>query len=215
VGVAVPSSDPRDPPEADPGVVEPAGPALVVADDAARGPWALVPATVRAGALVARLELPATPGLWSLEISLADGSGRELAEVDARIDDLRIRVGRPFDGVLVAPATVRMQAGSTISLLVRATNTGEGPWTGGQLTGRWVALVDGAGVPTAARAGLATEPGQTAEVGLILRAPSTPGPYLLLLDVETASGSLAAGGMTPSLVRITVTEPAGAATPAP
>jgi len=210
-----PLTDPREPPESEPAIVEPAGPALVVAVDAARGPWALVPATIRAGELVARLELPATPGLWSLEISLADGSGRELPEVDALVDDLRIRVGRPFDGVLTAPTTIRMTAGGTTSLLVRATNTGDSPWLGGELVGRWVALVDGAGIPAPARAPLAAAPGETAGVGLVLVAPARPGAYLLLLDVETAAGSLAGGGAEPSIVRVTVAGPGASPTATP
>ena len=211
----VPVTDPREPPDSNPGIVEPAGPALVVAVGAARGPWALVPATIRAGELVARLELPATPGLWSLEISLADGSGRELPEVDALVDDLQIRVGRPFDGILVAPATIRMTTGGTTSLLVRATNTGDGSWVGGELVGRWVPLADGASVPAPARAPLAASPGETTSVGLVLVAPARPGVYLLLLDVETAAGSLAAAGTAPSIVRVAVAERGVSPTAAP
>ncbi|HSL32237.1 MAG TPA: hypothetical protein VK871_01230, partial [Candidatus Limnocylindrales bacterium] len=55
-------------------------------------------------------------------------------------------------------------------------------------------------------AGLA--PGASASVVLRLTAPDVPGDYLVLLDVITPrSGSLAAAGVAPGIVRVTV-EPA-------
>jgi hypothetical protein len=70
----------------------------------------------------------------------------------------------------------------------------------------WVAL--GVGVDTSASL-TATEvlllPGEQAVVRVPLLTPTTPGAYLLLLDVLTpAYGSLAAAGLAPATIRVVV-----------
>jgi hypothetical protein len=53
-------------------------------------------------------------------------------------------------------------------------------------------------------AGLA--PGGSADVNFRMSAPTAPGEYLLVLDiVDPQTGSLAAAGVPPGIVRVTVT----------
>jgi hypothetical protein len=88
------------------------------------------------------------------------------------------------------------------------------------LVGRWIDLGDAAAgsaagpTPADASASLPVglKPGASAGVVLHLTAPTRPGVYLLLLDVVTPeSGSLAAAGVAPAIVRVSVGL-AGAAT---
>ena len=77
------------------------------------------------------------------------------------------------------------------------------------LVARWVGLGadPSAAAPASATvlpAGLA--PGAGANIHLAISAPAAPGEYLLVLDVfDPTSGSLAALGVPPGIVRVTVT----------
>jgi hypothetical protein len=75
---------------------------------------------------------------------------------------------------------------------------------------RWVSLgsasaIGGAGASTMLPAGMA--PGATATVDLSLVAPAAAGEYLVVIDViDPVVGSLAALGVPPGIVRVTVTD---------
>ena len=78
------------------------------------------------------------------------------------------------------------------------------------LVGRWVPLDPGTAPEAAAATTFAPRlaPGQQAVVPLDLIAPTTPGAYLLLVDVVTPlHGSLAALGVPPAQIRVTVSPP--------
>jgi hypothetical protein len=84
------------------------------------------------------------------------------------------------------------------------------PATRATLVARWVDLggANALGTPAVAMtmlpAGL--KPGGSADVVLQLIAPTTTGDYLLVLDVlDPRTGSLAATGVPPGIIRVTVT----------
>jgi hypothetical protein len=86
------------------------------------------------------------------------------------------------------------------------------PASRAMLVARWVDLgglgVTPAGMPggvanSVLPAGLA--PGASVTVDVPLLAPASPGEYLLVLDVvDPATGSLAAAGVPPGIIRVTV-----------
>jgi hypothetical protein len=84
-----------------------------------------------------------------------------------------------------------------------------------QLVATWVSA-DGLPVPDALTVALpsaVSEPGGMADILLDLKAPSTPGTYLVLLDVVTpGNGPLSSLGSAPAIIRVTVNP---LATPAP
>ena len=83
------------------------------------------------------------------------------------------------------------------------------------VVGRWLPLSAGAALDadpttqeTDATLPIGFASGQKSDAILGITAPSTPGDYLLLLDVVTPErGSLVASGADPTLVRITVVAP--------
>ena len=89
---------------------------------------------------------------------------------------------------------------------------------GARLVGHWVGL-EGAGLagplPPDASIPADVEPGGSAVLGLPLTAPAAAGSYLLVLDITLPGGrSLAASGVPPALVRVTVgAAPASASDP--
>ena len=136
----------------------------------------------------------------------------------------------PVTATYGAPSTATAAAGTPFQLDVRVRNLGKNAWgtpavvlsarvgerepaTHATLVARWVDLSGLAPTPagsggTAASsmlpAGLA--PGATADVTFRLTAPGVPGEYLLILDVvDPTTGSLAAAGVPPGIVRMTVT----------
>jgi hypothetical protein len=80
------------------------------------------------------------------------------------------------------------------------------------LVARWVDL-GGLGATTGLAGGVATSmlpaamlPGASVAVAIPLLAPVAPGEYLLVLDVvDPKTGSLAAAGVPPGIIRMTVT----------
>jgi hypothetical protein len=86
-----------------------------------------------------------------------------------------------------------------------------------RLVGRWVPLaIDGPSPTDLADASISAQPdpGTEITVGLDLRAPTTPGAYLLLLDIASPlRGSLAAAGVAPGQVRVVVDPAAPAVSP--
>jgi hypothetical protein len=81
------------------------------------------------------------------------------------------------------------------------------------LVARWVDLsglvttpAGPVGAVTSSMLPAGLQPGATADVEFQLTAPAAPGEYLLILDVvDPITGSLAAAGVPPGIVRVTVT----------
>jgi hypothetical protein len=189
---------------------------------------------LKSGGLAVPVTVPATPGLYRLVASVhqADGIAFDAA-TQALVPALIVRVTGPVTATYRIPTTATAAAGRSFSLDIRVTNLGRAPWgraavvpgvgraemvpaERAALVARWVDLGSdpgaGAGAGTAAGtaattvlpAGLA--PGKGVEIGVALVAPSAPGEYLLVLDVlDPRSGSLAAMGVPPGIIRITVT----------
>ena len=190
------------------------------------------------GRLVVNLRLPAASGIYRLVTTVhgADGVAFD-ASTQVLIPALAVRVSGPLSVAYGVTPSLTVQAGADIALPVRVANDGSVPWgsrpdpvqlseeridpsvsrthPSARLVARWVPLasvdpsasVDG-GVAAAAQ----PDPGSEVTVVLNLTAPATPGAYLLVLDVDSPlHGSLAAAGVAPGAVRVTV---APAATPA-
>ncbi len=189
-----------------------------------------VRATVRKKRLGLPVTLPAAPGLYRLTLTLHDPDGIAYdAATQALLPTLLVRVVGQVDARILVTPEATLEAGSIVPLDLRVANLGAEAWgregAGGatspdggtraeaaRVTGHWIALdangTDaGAGaVATTLPAGLAGS--ATAEATLVLDVPRAPGAYLLVLDVVTpADGSLAALGVTPAMVRVTVIPP--------
>ncbi len=190
------------------------------------------------GRLVVNLRLPDASGIYRLVTTVhgADGVAFDAA-TQVLIPALAVRVSGPLSAAYGVTPSLTVQAGAEIALPVRVANDGSLPWgsrpdpvelseeridpsvsrthPSARIVARWVPLasvdpsasVDG-GVAAAAQ----PDPGSEVTVVLNLTAPATPGAYLLVLDVDSPlHGSLAAAGVAPGAVRVTV---APAATPA-
>jgi hypothetical protein len=186
-----------------------------------------VAATRTEGGLSVPVRMPATAGLYRLvgTIHGKDGVAYD-AETQALVPALIVRVTGPLTAAYEAPPVVFADAAGAIDLPVGVTNLGAAAWgspavksrLGGAegepaqratIVARWVPIAGsdaGAPAPDASAVlppGLA--PGASARVVLTLSAPQAPGDYLVLLDVLTPrSGSLAAAGVAPGIVRVTV-----------
>ena len=193
-----------------------------------------VAAARTAEGLAVPVKIPATPGLYRLvgTIHGKDGVAYDAA-TQALIPALIVRVTGPLTAAYDAQPVAFADAGETFELPVGVTNLGASAWgapavqnrIGGAetepgrratLVARWVAIGgadSGSPVPDTRAvlpAGLA--PGASTSAVLSLTAPDAPGDYLLLLDVITPrSGSLAAAGVAPGIVRVTVEAGAAAA----
>ena len=182
------------------------------------------------------VRVPATPGLYRLVATIHGPDGLAYdAATQALVPALVVRVVGPLTARYDAPASADMTAGGTLDLLVRVTNLGAAPWGApaisnrigdaetipaerATLVARWVSL-SAAADGSAARDSSAVlppglQPAASSRLTLSLRAPTAPGDYLMILDVVTPrSGSLAAAGAPPGIVRISVSS--GASTIAP
>ena len=175
--------------------------------------------------------LPSVPGHYRLTVTLHDGEGVAYDDAtQAMIPSLNVRVTGDYDTAIdVVPAT-QLTARQEALLGIRVTNIGKLAWGHGAVNtpsgrnvpaqaatvvGRWLPLSTGAALDadpttqeTDASLPIGFASGQKADAILGVTAPSTPGDYLLLLDVVTPEhGSLVASGADPTLVRITVVAP--------
>ena len=225
-GGAVTASGDRDPGTTAtndaPGIdlVVPERPGELVAPIAAR--------LVKGGGLAVPVQLPATPGLYRLVATIHGSDGVAFdAATQALVPALVVRVIGGETAAYGMPATAKAAAGAPLPFSVRVTNLGRTAWgqaatifrvDGGEtepasratLVARWVDLggSNATGAPAVAMtmlpAGL--RPGGSADVDLHLVAPAAPGEYLLVLDiVDPRTGSLAATGVPPGIVRVSVT----------
>ena len=184
------------------------------------------------GGLAVPVSLPTNPGLYRLvaTIHAADGVAFDAA-TQALVPALVVRVVGGETAVYSMATTATTPAGGPFQLAVRVTNLGRSAWghaatvhpmgeaelepaSRATLVARWVDL---GGVPrlppapgdsggaTILPAGLA--PGGSVDIDFQLSAPAAPGEYLLVLDVvDPRTGSLAATGVPPGIVRVTVTQ---------
>jgi hypothetical protein len=211
-----------------------AGAAQVVPEQASTA-VDVTPATVVAGTLQAPLQMPSAPGRYRLVLTLHGADGVALdAETQALVPALIVRVAGPIDVSFNAPVRAEALPGSAMGLLLTVTNAGTLSWAGSPVTrpsaggyvaggdpsgiggrpvlvGRWLPL-DEAGTVADATTGetpFDAAPGTSAVVTLSLRAPATPGTYLVVLDVRSpVYGSLAARGAATATVIVTVGDPA-------
>ncbi len=185
---------------------------------------------LRGGGLSVPVQVPSSPGLYRLVATLhgADGVAFDAA-TQALVPALVVRVVGAETAAYSMAATATTRAAATFDLAIRVTNLGRAAWghlatihamraevepaSRATLVGRWVdlgAATSAAATPAAAAAsailpaGLA--PGASVDLDLAVVAPAAPGEYLLVLDiVDPTTGSLAAGGVPPGIVRVTVT----------
>jgi hypothetical protein len=185
-----------------------------------------VQATLGAASIEADIDLPALPGRYRLILTLHDGTGIAFDEpTQDLVDGLLVRVVGSLGASYDMPPKVAVPSGSTFRLPIGVTNLGGEAWgesgdqpvslhervdrqaTRASLAARWVPLAPGPATARAASsllpAGLA--PGTREEIALVLDAPESPGVYLLVIDVFAPGvGSLAAHGVEPGLLRVTV-----------
>ena len=169
--------------------------------------------------------MPKAAGLYRLTVTLHDPDGVAYdAATQALLSPMLVRVVGPFDAKVLATDAATLDAGTNVDLAVRVANLGTATWgepavvdhgrrgggslaTNGRVVGHWVALDGGTDnlAPVDAALPSALEPGTTVDATLGLAVPATPGQYLLVLDVVTPDkGSLAAIGVPPTMVRVTV-----------
>jgi hypothetical protein len=186
------------------------------------------------GGLSIPVRIPTAPGLYRLVATIHGPDGVAFdAATQALVPALVVHVVGTETAAYGVVASTTTQAGAPLSLTVRVTNLGRTAWgsggsgrsipeaemqrpIGAMLVARWVDLgeprsPDGTGPTNGSEsrnplpAGLA--PGKAADVALVLTAPTAPGDYLLILDVaDPGTGSLAAAGTPPGIVRVTVTK---------
>jgi hypothetical protein len=205
-----------------PDLVVPEVPGELVAPVAARH--------LKSGGFSVRVRVPATPGLYRLVATLHEPDGLAYdAATQALIPALVVRVTGPQTAVYAVQPTATASAGQSVDLSVGITNLGRTPWgqvaamlnageaervpaTRAWVVARWVSL--GTVVPVGADASAGATaflpagmaPGASTTVDFGLTAPTSPGVYLIVLDVvDPGVGSLAALGVPPGIVRVTIT----------
>jgi hypothetical protein len=216
----------------DPGTTAPDAPPidLVVPERAGEMVAPVRAKRLASGGISVPVRVPAMPGLYRLVATVhgPDGVAYD-ASTQALVPALIVRVTGPLTAAYAAPSTATAAAAAPFQMKVRVTNLGRSAWgraaevhavgaaelepaKRAMLVARWVDLgglgATGAPGPTLATsilpAGLA--PGASANVVIQLLAPAAPGEYLLVLDVvDPKTGSLAAAGVPPGIVRVTIT----------
>jgi hypothetical protein len=189
------------------------------------------------GRLVVSVRLPNAPGRYRLVTTIhgADGVAFDAA-TQVLIPALSVRVSPPLSAAFGVTQSLSVPAGARVDLPVRVANDGSLPWAGrrgstdpssesdpsvvrghptARLVARWMPLTSidqGDGVDASASSAIQLDPGAEVTVVLALTAPDAPGAYLLVLDIDSPlHGSLAASGVAPGTVLVTVVP---AATPA-
>ncbi len=183
---------------------------------------------VRAGGgptrITATVRLPAQPGRYRLVATLHDATGVAYdAATQALIPGVIIRVSGDVGARYLVAKTAKATAGEPFELRTGVANVGATTWGHRRIADRvriaeealqatlvaqWVSLTPSTdAMPPLMRLWLpgGMEFGMTARGTLTGTAPTAPGDYLLMLDViDPQLGSLAAHGIEPGLVRVTV-----------
>jgi hypothetical protein len=219
------------PPGGDPGTTADTPPPidLVVPERAGEVVAPVAAKKLAGGGIEVPVTVPTSPGLYRLvsTVHRADGQAFDAA-TQALIPALVVRVTGSLTATYGAPAAATAAAGKPFDLAVTVANLGRNPWgratevhtvaaaetvpaARAALVARWVDLGGGASgasgagtnATTMLPAGLA--PGASAAVAFRMTAPTGAGEYLLVLDVvDPKTGSLAAAGVPPGIVRVTV-----------
>lgn len=183
------------------------------------------------GRLLVTLQLPDAPGTYRLVTTVhgADGIAFDGA-TQALVPAVVVRVSRALSVAFGVVPTLTVETGATVALPVRVANDGALAWAdrpdiaslsmdtldprvirarpSARLVARWVPLeIAGPEAPghLEASASAVVDPGSQLTVQLALVAPAVPGSYLLVLDIDSPlHGSLAASGVVPGQVRVTV-----------
>ena len=203
-----------------PDLVVPEAPGEVVAPVAAK--------RIPTGGFSVPVRVPSTPGLYRLVATIhqPDGLAYDAAS-QALVPALVVRVTGPRTAAYAVQSAATSAPGQIVHLGAAVSNLGKAAWghvavvpkvgeaerepaSRALVVARWVSLgsaaaVGGAGASTMLPAGLA--PGATASIDLALVAPGAAGEYLVVIDViDPVVGSLAALGVPPGIVRVTVTD---------
>jgi hypothetical protein len=175
--------------------------------------------------IIVPLTLPERPGRYRLVATLHDATGVAYdAATQMLLPRLLIRVSGDVGAVYQVGRTVNATSEERFELEAGVVNVGATIWGHKRIPGRvrqgddayqatlvghWVSLTPSAGdaVPADIRVqlpeGMTT--GASARVTLAGTAPTAPGHYLLVIDVvDPELGSLAAHGIEPALVRVTI-----------
>ena len=181
------------------------------------------------GGLAVPVAVPTSPGLYRLVATIhgADGVAFDAA-TQALVPALVVRVIGGETAAYTMAATATAKAGAPFDLSIRVTNLGESAWghpatihaigaesepaVRATLVGRWVDLGGAITAPTGPGGSVAVTilpaglaPGASVDVDFQMAAPVVAGEYLLVLDVvDPRTGSLAAAGVPPGIVRVTV-----------
>jgi hypothetical protein len=175
------------------------------------------------------VRVPTEPGLYRLVATVHDADGLAYdAATQALIPALVVRVTGTSTASWSVAATANATAGRSFTIPVSVSNLGsqawghraEAPGPGGGaaellpasravVTASWVPLsaigANAAGTSGSAVLPAGLAPGKTASVQFVLTAPAARGAYLLVFDVvDPDVGSLAALGVPPGIVRVTV-----------
>ena len=217
----------------DPGTTAPSDPTidLVVPEQAGEVVAPVSAKRLPSGGISVTVTVPASPGLYRLVATVhrPDGVAYD-ASTQALVPALVVRVTGPLTATYGAPATAAAAGGAPLTLKVRVGNLGRSAWghaaevhavgaaelepaQRASLVARWVDLGGAASGPTGPASPVATAilpaglaPGASVDVDFLLTAPAAAGEYLLVLDVvDPTTGSLAAAGVPPGIVRVTVT----------
>ncbi len=199
----------------------------------------VVPTARTSRGIALKIAYPATPGLYRLVVTLYSPSGAAYdAATQALLVPVIVRVGGPVAVAYGAPSSLAIPAGGTGDLAVRVVNAGSQRWDRtvvapptrlvaepdldlrlltlpARLVVTWVSA-GGLTVPRPQSVALSNDvaaPEGVATALVAMTAPSTPGSYLLVLDVVSPThGPISALGSEPAIVRVTVGE---AAAPTP
>jgi hypothetical protein len=182
------------------------------------------------GGLAVPVSVPTAPGLYRLVATIHDKDGVAFdAASQALVPALVVRVIGGETAAYSMAATATATAGGPLELAIRVTNLGRAAWghavrilaigaesepaVRATLVARWVDLGGAAATPTLPGGAVAVTilpaglaPGGSADVDFRMSAPAAAGEYLLVLDIiDPQTGSLAAAGVPPGIVRVTVT----------
>jgi hypothetical protein len=216
---AVPSQAPGSPAAFPPAID-------LVAVEAPAAVVTVLPARLVRGRLIVTVDLPAEPGRYRLVTTIHGPDGVAFDDPSqALIPALSVKVSPRLSVVYGVTPALTLATGSLIALPVRLANDGALWWAdppvasedlrdprsndrlGPRLVAQWLPL--GADTSRTAYPAIVNAPrlapGQQATVVLSLVAPSQPGEYLLVIDLlSPLHGSLAAAGVPPAGVRVTV-----------
>jgi len=223
------SPDPSEPPEIQPVAPEVLGSVVTP-----------VPALRYHGRLLVTLELPDRPGRYRLVTTIHGPDGVAFdAATHALVPAAVVRINPPLSAAFGVVPSLSVAPAATLVLPVRVANDGVLAWAdpvkptdpagddpdprvtrthaSARLVARWLALAPTeptAAVGPEASTTVAVGPGSEEIVQLEVTTPATPGTYLLFLDIDSPlHGSLAASGIAPGQVRVTVTSAASPVAP--